>query len=83
MIVYINLTMQVTLCTVGYGDTVPITWPGKLIAAFCAVLGVSFFALPAVSVLYRLNSPKYTSIVLYYTYLTIVQYVINKSSTTQ
>jgi hypothetical protein len=49
MIVYTNLIMQVTLCTVGYGDTVPITWPGKLIAAFCAVLGVSFFALPAVS----------------------------------
>jgi len=40
---------QVTLCTVGYGDTVPITWSGKLIAAFCAILGISFFALPAVS----------------------------------
>lgn len=40
---------QITLCTVGYGDTVPITWPGKLIAAFCALLGISFFALPAVS----------------------------------
>ncbi|GFQ78126.1 potassium voltage-gated channel subfamily KQT member 5 [Trichonephila clavata] len=38
---------QITLCTVGYGDTVPITWPGKLIAAFCALLGISFFALPA------------------------------------
>ncbi|XP_035228132.1 potassium voltage-gated channel subfamily KQT member 5-like isoform X2 [Stegodyphus dumicola] len=37
----------ITLCTVGYGDTVPITWPGKLIAAFCALLGISFFALPA------------------------------------
>jgi hypothetical protein len=34
---------------VGYGDTVPITWAGKLIAAFCAILGISFFALPAVS----------------------------------
>lgn len=40
---------QITLCTVGYGDTVPETWAGKLIAAFCAVLGISFFALPAVS----------------------------------
>ncbi|KAI0225303.1 Potassium voltage-gated channel subfamily KQT member 5, partial [Lamellibrachia satsuma] len=37
----------ITLCTVGYGDAVPITWPGKLIAAFCAILGISFFALPA------------------------------------
>lgn len=33
----------------GYGDTVPITWTGKLIASFCALLGISFFALPAVS----------------------------------
>ncbi|KAL0268545.1 UNVERIFIED_CONTAM: hypothetical protein PYX00_010447 [Menopon gallinae] len=37
----------ITLCTVGYGDTVPITWQGKLIASFCALLGISFFALPA------------------------------------
>jgi len=41
--------LQITLCTVGYGDAVPSTWPGKLIAAFCAILGISFFALPAVS----------------------------------
>ncbi|EEB18122.1 potassium channel kcnq, putative [Pediculus humanus corporis] len=37
----------ITLCTVGYGDTVPATWQGKLIASFCALLGISFFALPA------------------------------------
>ncbi|CAL8108194.1 unnamed protein product [Calicophoron daubneyi] len=37
----------VTLCTVGYGDTVPRTWVGKIIAACCAVGGISFFALPA------------------------------------
>jgi len=42
-------TLQVTLCTVGYGDAVPITWAGKLIAASCAIMGISFFALPAVS----------------------------------
>ena len=42
--------LQITLCTVGYGDTVPITWAGKLIAAFCAILGISFFALPTVSI---------------------------------
>lgn len=41
--------LQVTLCTVGYGDTVPVTWAGKVIASFCAILGISFFALPAVS----------------------------------
>lgn len=40
---------QITLCTVGYGDMVPETWQGKLIASFCALLGISFFALPAVS----------------------------------
>lgn len=39
----------ITLCTVGYGDMVPETWQGKIIASFCALLGVSFFALPAVS----------------------------------
>uniref|UniRef100_A0A183SUB5 Ion_trans domain-containing protein n=1 Tax=Schistocephalus solidus TaxID=70667 RepID=A0A183SUB5_SCHSO len=37
----------ITLCTVGYGDTVPQTWIGKVIAACCAVAGISFFALPA------------------------------------
>ncbi|XP_048510613.1 potassium voltage-gated channel subfamily KQT member 1-like isoform X6 [Athalia rosae] len=37
----------VTLCTVGYGDAVPKTWQGKVIASFCALLGISFFALPA------------------------------------
>ena len=28
----------------------PITWPGKIIASCCALLGISFFALPAVSI---------------------------------
>ncbi|KAG1675184.1 Potassium voltage-gated channel subfamily KQT member 5 [Nymphon striatum] len=37
----------ITLCTVGYGEVYPKTWPGKLIASFCALLGISFFALPA------------------------------------
>jgi len=41
--------LQITLCTVGYGDAVPITWAGKLIAALCAIMGISFFALPAVN----------------------------------
>lgn len=43
---------QITLCTVGYGDMVPQTWPGKMVASFCALLGISFFALPAVSRLF-------------------------------
>ncbi|XP_059086602.1 potassium voltage-gated channel subfamily KQT member 1-like isoform X11 [Tigriopus californicus] len=37
----------ITLCTVGYGDAVPETWKGKMIASCCALLGISFFALPA------------------------------------
>ncbi|CAL8131538.1 unnamed protein product [Orchesella dallaii] len=37
----------ITLCTVGYGDIAPETWMGKLIASFCALMGISFFALPA------------------------------------
>ena len=37
----------VTLTTVGYGDTVPITGPGRALAAIIAVLGIGLFALPA------------------------------------
>uniref|UniRef100_A0A0N5AJ84 Ion_trans domain-containing protein n=1 Tax=Syphacia muris TaxID=451379 RepID=A0A0N5AJ84_9BILA len=37
----------ITLSTVGYGDKTPETWPGKMIASGCALLGISFFALPA------------------------------------
>ncbi|KAL3119329.1 hypothetical protein niasHT_001089 [Heterodera trifolii] len=37
----------ITLSTVGYGDVTPQTWPGKIIGALCALLGISFFALPA------------------------------------
>lgn len=46
---YQFILLQITLCTVGYGDAVPETWQGKVIASFCALLGISFFALPAVS----------------------------------
>ena len=47
--------LQITLCTVGYGDIAPTTWMGKLIASFCALMGISFFALPAVSHLITLS----------------------------
>uniref|UniRef100_A0A1I8G4R8 Ion_trans domain-containing protein n=1 Tax=Macrostomum lignano TaxID=282301 RepID=A0A1I8G4R8_9PLAT len=38
---------EVTLCTVGYGDVTPKTWSGKIVASFCSIAGISFFALPA------------------------------------
>ncbi|XP_041362075.1 potassium voltage-gated channel subfamily KQT member 1-like [Gigantopelta aegis] len=38
---------QVTLCTVGYGDVVPTTWGGKVIASVAQIICISFFALPA------------------------------------
>lgn len=37
----------VTLTTVGYGDTVPVTTPGRALAAVIAILGIGLFALPA------------------------------------
>ena len=36
-----------TLTTVGYGDTVPTTLMGSILAAVIAVLGIGRFALPA------------------------------------
>ncbi|XP_065319735.1 potassium voltage-gated channel subfamily KQT member 1-like isoform X2 [Gordionus sp. m RMFG-2023] len=37
----------VTVTTIGYGDTVPQTWLGKIVASCFAVFAISFFALPA------------------------------------
>ncbi|XP_069777749.1 potassium voltage-gated channel subfamily KQT member 3 isoform X2 [Narcine bancroftii] len=37
----------ITLTTIGYGDKTPKTWAGRLLAATFALVGVSFFALPA------------------------------------
>uniref|UniRef100_A0A8C3QCZ6 Uncharacterized protein n=1 Tax=Geospiza parvula TaxID=87175 RepID=A0A8C3QCZ6_GEOPR len=37
----------VTLTTIGYGDKAPQTWLGRTLAAGFALLGISFFALPA------------------------------------
>lgn len=41
---------QITLTTIGYGDKTPLTWLGRLLSAGFALLGISFFALPAVSI---------------------------------
>uniref|UniRef100_A0A0K8V298 Potassium voltage-gated channel subfamily KQT member 5 n=2 Tax=Bactrocera latifrons TaxID=174628 RepID=A0A0K8V298_BACLA len=37
----------ITMCTIGYGDSVPITWQGKVIGSIVTLLSYSFFALPA------------------------------------
>ncbi|XP_054465233.1 potassium voltage-gated channel subfamily KQT member 2-like [Anoplopoma fimbria] len=37
----------ITLTTIGYGDKVPKTWNGRLLAATFSMVGVAFFALPA------------------------------------
>lgn len=37
----------VTLTTLGYGDVVPITPPGRFLASVTAVIGVALFGLPA------------------------------------
>ena len=34
---------------IGYGDTVPKTWMGRIVASCFSVFAISFFALPAVS----------------------------------
>jgi voltage-gated potassium channel len=36
----------ITLTTVGYGDVVPVTPLGRILAGFCAVIGIGMFALP-------------------------------------
>ena len=38
----------ITVTTIGYGDTVPQTWMGKIVASCFSVFAISFFALPAV-----------------------------------
>ena len=50
IIIIINIVIiQVTLTTIGYGDTVPKSWYGKLCASCFMLMGISLFALPAVS----------------------------------
>ena len=44
----IHYRLQITVTTIGYGDTVPKTWMGKIVASCFSVFAISFFALPAV-----------------------------------
>ncbi|KAL0268926.1 UNVERIFIED_CONTAM: hypothetical protein PYX00_010704 [Menopon gallinae] len=37
----------ITVTTIGYGDAVPHTWMGKIVASCFSVFAISFFALPA------------------------------------
>uniref|UniRef100_A0A914XL38 Potassium voltage-gated channel subfamily KQT member 1 n=1 Tax=Plectus sambesii TaxID=2011161 RepID=A0A914XL38_9BILA len=37
----------ITMTTIGYGDVVPQTWIGRIIASCFAIFAISFFALPA------------------------------------
>ncbi|VDK47270.1 unnamed protein product [Anisakis simplex] len=37
----------ITLTTIGYGDVVPQTWVGRIVASCFAIFAISFFALPA------------------------------------
>ncbi|KAK6618158.1 Potassium voltage-gated channel subfamily KQT member 1 [Polyplax serrata] len=39
--------MLITVTTIGYGDAVPQTWMGKIVASCFSVFAISFFALPA------------------------------------
>lgn len=46
----------ITVTTIGYGDTVPQTWMGKIVASCFSVFAISFFALPAVSISFKIVS---------------------------
>ncbi|OTF78147.1 hypothetical protein BLA29_010159, partial [Euroglyphus maynei] len=37
---------MITLSTVGYGDTYPITTTGKIVTAIAVIVGLSVFSLP-------------------------------------
>lgn len=50
-----TLFSQITLTTIGYGDKTPKTWTGRMLSAGFALLGISFFALPAVSLEYLIR----------------------------
>lgn len=51
----------ITVTTIGYGDTVPQTWMGKIVASCFSVFAISFFALPAVSPQHRRYQLKWST----------------------
>ena len=46
-----HIALKITVTTIGYGDTVPKTWLGKIVASCFSVFAISFFALPAVKIM--------------------------------
>lgn len=60
---------QITVTTIGYGDAVPQTWMGKIVASCFSVFAISFFALPAVSsgrvTIIGQNSQRYVTVLLF------------------
>lgn len=57
--------LQITVTTIGYGDTVPQTWLGKIVASCFSVFAISFFALPAVNSTLNIDSTTATIVSLY------------------
>ena len=48
---HLFIKQKITVTTIGYGDTVPKTWMGRIVASCFSVFAISFFALPAVRAL--------------------------------
>lgn len=46
--IYGKQIIKITMTTIGYGDVVPQTWIGRIVASCFAIFAISFFALPAV-----------------------------------